>query len=71
MLKNISKLESVVNEKMYQFLCDSDASLSDVKDALMRMCMYVQSIEDQIKEKMKQDKDLEKESSEEIDEKKE
>jgi len=49
MLKNISKLELKVGEKVYQFLCDNDSPLNDVKEALFQFIKYCGQVEDQIK----------------------
>lgn len=56
MLKNISRLETKVNEKIYQFLCDLDSPLPEVKEALFQFVKYVGQIEDQIKLKQDQEK---------------
>jgi hypothetical protein len=52
MLKNISKLELKVGEKTYQFLCDNDSPLNDIKEAIFQFQKYVGVIEDQIKAQM-------------------
>ena len=49
MLKNITKLELKINEKIYEFLCDSDAPLIDVKECLFQYLKYIGQIEDQAK----------------------
>ena len=49
MLKNVSRLEHVVNDKFYHLLCDSDSPISDVKDALFQFLKYIGNVEDQIK----------------------
>ena len=56
MLKNISRLENKINEKTYQFLCDMDSPLPEVKEALFQFVKYVGQIEDQIKAKQEQEK---------------
>jgi hypothetical protein len=56
MLKNISRLETKINEKTYQFLCDMDSALPEVKEALFQFVKYVGQIEDQIRAKQEQDK---------------
>lgn len=55
MLKNISRLETKINEKNYQFLCDMDSPLPEVKEALFQFVKYVGQIEDQIKAKQEQE----------------
>jgi hypothetical protein len=49
MLKNISKLEVLVEGKIYNFLCDMDSNLNHVKEALFQFQNYVGKIEEQIK----------------------
>lgn len=49
MLKNISKLEIRIGDKNYQFLCDIDSSLNDVKEAIFQFQKYIGQIEDQVK----------------------
>ncbi len=56
MLKNISRLENKINDKTYQFLCDMDSPLPEVKEALFQFVKYVGQIEDQIRAKQEQDK---------------
>lgn len=51
MLKNVSRLELLVAQKLYQFTCDMDAPISDAKEALFQFTKYVGQIEDQIKKK--------------------
>ena len=43
MLKNISKLEVKIGEKLYHFLCDCDSPLGEVHDALAKMKSFVVS----------------------------
>jgi len=54
MLKNISKLECVVNEKPYQLLCDMDSPLECVKEALFQFQKYIGQVEDQVKAQQEQ-----------------
>jgi hypothetical protein len=49
MIKNISRLECKVNEKIYQLLCDMDSPLEHVKHALFEFIKYVELVEDSIK----------------------
>jgi hypothetical protein len=49
MLKNISKLEIQVGEKMYHFYCDHDSPIEHVKEALFQFQKYVGQIEDAVK----------------------
>lgn len=50
MLKNISRLEAKINEKIYHFTCDSDSPLPEVKDALFQFIKYIGQMEDAIKQ---------------------
>lgn len=52
MLKNISKLELKVGEKTYQFICDNDSPLSDIKEAIFQFQKYIGVVEDNIKQQM-------------------
>jgi len=54
MLKNISRLECQIGEKLYQFYCDVDSPLTDVKEAIFQFQKYVGMIEDQVREMQKQ-----------------
>lgn len=49
MLKNISKLEIVIGEKVYQLLCEVDSPLEHVKEALFQFGKFVGHIEDSVK----------------------
>jgi hypothetical protein len=49
MLKNIIKLEMLVNGKPYQLLCDNDSPLEHVKEALFQFQKYIGQVEDNIK----------------------
>ncbi len=49
MLKNIVKLEYIINEKQYYLHCDNDAPLTHVKEALFQFLKYIGQIEDQVK----------------------
>ena len=41
MLKNISKLEVKIGERLYHFICDSDSPLGEVHDAVAKMKDFV------------------------------
>ncbi len=49
MLKNISKLEVQVNDKIFQLLCDADSPIASVKESLFQFQKYIGQVEDQIK----------------------
>lgn len=65
MLKNIVKLECVVEDKVFQFICDNDAPIEHVKEALFQCQTYIGQVEQNIKSQMAQ-KESEEKSSEEI-----
>jgi hypothetical protein len=54
MLKTIAKLEIKLNERNYQFLCDNEAPLSDVKEVLFQFVKYAGQIEDAVKAQQEQ-----------------
>ena len=56
MLKNISRLEVVINEKSYQLTCDMDSTLKDIKEALFQYSKYIGHIEDQVNASIEQKK---------------
>lgn len=47
MLKNITRLEHTIGDKVYHFTCDSDSPLPHVKEALFQFLKDVGNIEDQ------------------------
>jgi len=49
MLKNLSRLEHVIGDKVYHFVCDNDSPLNEVKEALFQFLKYVGQIEDSVK----------------------
>lgn len=49
MLKNISRLEMKIGEKIYHLMCDIDSPLEHVKEALFQFQKYIGQIEDNIK----------------------
>lgn len=49
MLKNISRLECKIGEKIYHLTCDSDSPLVEVKEAIFQFSKYIGHVEDQIK----------------------
>ena len=49
MLKNISRLEHKVGEKIYHLVCDSDSPLADVKEALFEFSKFIGKVEDNAK----------------------
>ncbi len=49
MMKNMVKLEHVIGDRVFHFLCDNDSPLNEVKDAVLEFLKYVGKIEDQVK----------------------
>jgi hypothetical protein len=49
MLKQISQLECVIADKIYQFTCSPDSSIEHVKEALFQFLKFVGQIEDNAK----------------------
>lgn len=49
MLKNIVKLEVSIEERVYTFLCDNDAPLNHIKEALFQYQKFIGQIEDSVK----------------------
>lgn len=58
MLKTKSQLEIKVNEKIYQFLCDHDSPLTDVKEAIFQFSKYVDYLEESAKAQQDQQKEI-------------
>lgn len=48
MLKNITRLECKIAEKIYHLTCDIDSPLHEVKESLFQFLKYIGQIEDQI-----------------------
>lgn len=63
MLKNITRLEHVIGDKVYHLTCDADSPIEHVKEALFNFTKFVGQIEDKIKES--QQKPVEEPKSEE------
>ena len=49
MLKNISKLELQISNRVYSFLLDNDSPLEHIKEALFQFQKFVGQVEDQMK----------------------
>ena len=47
MLKNITRIELQVGTRTYQFTCDMDSPLAEVKEAVFQLQKYIGQIEDQ------------------------
>lgn len=46
MLKNISRLEHKVGERIFHLFCDCESPLNEVKEALFEFLKYIGKIED-------------------------
>ncbi len=46
MLKNISRLECTVNDRNFQFTCDTDCSTQLIKHAFIKFIRYVDEVEE-------------------------
>ena len=55
MLSQLSKIEVLIEGKVYQFLCASDAPLAHVKEALCQFIKFAGQVEDQAKEAQAKD----------------
>jgi len=49
MLKNISKLEVIIEGKTIQLLCDSDTPTTSIKEALFQYLKFIGQFEDAAK----------------------
>lgn len=54
MLKNLSQLEHTVENKVFRFVCDNDAPIHFVKEALFQFQKYIGQIEDMAKQQQQQ-----------------
>jgi len=52
MLKNIVRLEFMVMDKVYHFICDNDSPIEHIKEALFQCQKYIGAVEDNIKAQM-------------------
>lgn len=66
MLKTLARLEHKVGERVYHLLCDHDAPINEVKDALSHFLAFAVEIEKKALEnaKSKEDAPVEKTSEE-------
>lgn len=68
MLRNCTRLECVVENKMAHFYCDMDTPLHVVKEMVFQFQKFVGQVEDQVRANLEVDKEKESESSPAIDE---
>jgi hypothetical protein len=50
MLKQISQLEHIIENRAFRFVCDHDAPIHFVKEALFQMQKYIGQVEDYAKQ---------------------
>jgi hypothetical protein len=50
MLKNMAQLEHIIENKIFHFVCENDAPLHFVKEALFQFQKYIGQIEDMAKQ---------------------
>ena len=62
MIKALSKIEVVIENRSYQLLCDTDSPLAHVKDALFQFSKHVGVIEDHIAKLQQEQKEKEEAS---------
>ena len=60
MLKNLCQLEHVVENHVCRFICDNDAPLNVLKEALFQFQKYIGQVEDAAKAQQEQNKTEEK-----------
>jgi len=63
MLKNISRLECIVNDKIFHLFCDMDSPLDCVKEALFQFQKYIGQVEDAVKKQKEEEEKKEEEES--------
>lgn len=49
MIKNISRLEHKIGDRVYQVLCDTESPLAELKEALCQFLKFVGQVEDHVK----------------------
>jgi hypothetical protein len=64
MLKNIVKLEFMIADKVYHFLCDNDSPIEHLKEAIFQMQRYIGQIEDNAKAQLAAQKEAEEKKPE-------
>ncbi len=51
MLKNISRLEHAIGDRLFHLTCDQDSPLHEVKDAVLEFLKFICRVEDDVKAK--------------------
>jgi len=54
MIKQITQLEHVIGDRVYNFACNPQSPINEVREALYKFLGYVDAIEKQIAEQEKQ-----------------
>lgn len=57
MLKNLSSLVHTIGDKTYHFICDHDAPLDHVENALFHFLTYVRQIQESVRAKQAEAKE--------------
>lgn len=68
MLKNLSQIEFIVDDKTGRFICDIDTPLIAVKEMLFQIQKYIGQIEDNIRKQQEEQKKEETPPVEEVNE---
>jgi hypothetical protein len=63
---NISKLENIINNREYTFLCEIDSPLDDAEEALFRKLDYIRKFRESVKTKLKEQQQQEQSKVESI-----
>jgi len=66
MLKNLVRLEFIVADRVYHFVCDPDSPIEHLKEALFQCQKYVGAVEDNIKAQLEAKKSVEENKIEEV-----
>lgn len=66
MLKNLSQLEHIIENKICRFICDNDTPIHFVKEALFQFQKYIGHLEDQAKQQQEAQKQAEPPEEKEI-----
>ena len=64
MLKNIVKLEFMIADKVYYFLCDNDSPIEHIKEAIFQIQKYIGQVEDNVKAQLAAQKEAEEKKPE-------
>ena len=54
MIKNITRIEHKIGDRLFHLLCDQDSPVAEVKEALSQFMAYVVQIENHVVDQQKQ-----------------